>query len=146
MSNYQLSINNYQLPDGYKQTEVGVIPENWETCPLGNALSLPPKYGINAAAVPYHGNHPAYIRITDISEDGHFKPEKLVAVDHPDSNQYFLEDGDLVFARTGASVGKSYLYDPNDGKLVYAGFLIKIRPDPSLLLPSFLSQFVQTQA
>ncbi|MEO0374260.1 MAG: hypothetical protein AAF329_06430, partial [Cyanobacteria bacterium P01_A01_bin.17] len=40
MSNYQLSINNYQLPEGYKQTEVGVIPEDWETSSLGEMLQI----------------------------------------------------------------------------------------------------------
>jgi type I restriction enzyme S subunit len=36
VSNYQLSINNYQLPEGYKQTEVGVIPEDWEVTTIGD--------------------------------------------------------------------------------------------------------------
>ena len=129
----------------YKETEIGEIPEDWEVQPLRTALSISPKYGINAAAVPYQGKLPAYIRITDISEDGRFQPDKLVAVEHPDSSQYFLEEGDLVFARTGASVGKSYLYDPNDGKLVYAGFLIKIKPDKNILLSEFLSHYVKTK-
>ena len=40
MSNYQLSINNYQLPEGYKQTEVGVIPEDWKVLELGEIAKL----------------------------------------------------------------------------------------------------------
>ncbi|PZU93794.1 MAG: hypothetical protein DCF32_23025, partial [Leptolyngbya sp.] len=132
--------------EGYKQTEIGAVPQEWEVQPLRTALRTAPKYGINAAAVPYEGILPAYIRITDISDDGHFSPNKLVGVDHRDSSQYFLEEGDLVFARTGASVGKSYLYKPQDGKLVYAGFLIRLQPDPNILLPDFLSQYVQTAA
>jgi type I restriction enzyme S subunit len=58
---------------------------------------------------------------------------------------YILCDGELVFARTGASVGKSYLYDPRDGNLVYAGFLINIAPDPKRLNPKYLSLFAQTK-
>jgi type I restriction enzyme S subunit len=107
-------------------------------------LKQNPRYGINAAAVPLQGDFPVYIRITDISNDGYFMPEKRVGVDHAFSDQYYLAEGDLVFARTGASVGKSYLYNLDDGELVYAGFLIKITPDKSVLLPSFLFQYVKT--
>ena len=134
------------LKEGYKQTEIGVIPEDWEVKQLKTALKTNPQYGINAAAVACQGDLPIYIRITDISEDGYFKPENPVSVRHSNSSQYFLEEGDLVFARTGASVGKSYLYRPQDGRLVYAGFLIKIQPDKAVLIPSFLSQYVKTKA
>jgi len=50
----------------------------------------------------------------------------------------------LVFARTG-SVGKSYLYNPDDGELVFAGFLIRIIPDENILLPHYLAQYVKTK-
>ncbi len=56
-----------------------------------------------------------------------------------------FRSGEIVFARTGASVGKSYLYDPVDGQLVYAGFLINIAPDPKQLNPKFLALFAQTK-
>lgn len=51
----------------------------------------------------------------------------------------------MVFARTGASVGKSYLYRAEDGPLVFAGFLIRVSPDPSKLHPTYLSYYVQSQ-
>jgi len=133
------------IPSGYKQTEVGVIPEDWNVRHLRPMLKQNPSYGINAAAVPLKGDLPVYIRITDISDDGYFMPSQRVGVDHPLSEKYYLENGDLVFARTGASVGKSYLYNPDDGKLVYAGFLIKIKPDARVLSPAYLSHFVKTQ-
>lgn len=132
--------------EGYRQTEIGAIPEDWEVKQLRTALKTNPQYGINAAAVAYQGDLPTYIRITDILEDSYFKPEKLVSVKHSSASQYFLEEGDLVFARTGASVGKSYLYRPQDGRLVYAGFLIRVQSDKAVLLPSFLSQYVKTKA
>src|SRR5690606_36108919 len=88
---------------------------------------------------------PVYIRITDISEDGHFKPSEKVGVKSQFSNQYQLSSGDIVLARTGASVGKSYLYSEEDGELVYAGFLIKVSPDKALLNPNFLFQYLKTQ-
>ena len=131
---------------GYKQTEVGVIPEDWAVEPLGDCLTNSPTYGINAAAVAYSDRLPVYIRITDITEDGRFTPKKLASVNSPNSDYYYLSDGDIVFARTGASVGKSYRYNANDGPLVYAGFLIRIRPDKKKALPAFLAAYVTTGA
>ncbi|MEX0423169.1 restriction endonuclease subunit S [Providencia rettgeri] len=133
------------IPAGYKQTEVGVIPEDWEISQLRDLLKTPPKYGINAPAVPLEGKLPVYIRITDISEDGYFKPSEKVGVKSQFSSQYQLANGDIVLARTGASVGKSYLYKEHDGTLIYAGFLIKVSPDKNILEPRFLSQYLQTQ-
>lgn len=132
-------------PFGYKQTDVGVIPDHWGVTRLRDLLKEPPKYGINAPAVPLEGTLPVYIRITDISEDGYFKPSEKVGVRSPLSGLYQLADGDVVLARTGASVGKSYLYKEDDGVLVYAGFLIKVSPDKKKLEPRFLSQYLKTQ-
>lgn len=116
-----------------------------ETKPLGSLLRRAPRYGVNAAAVPLAPGVPAYIRITDIDDSGRFAPDPKVGVDHPKSFDYRMGTGDLVFARTGASVGKSYLYDPRDGELVYAGFLINIAPDPTLLNPKYLSLIAQSK-
>lgn len=132
------------VPPGYKQTVVGVIPEEWEVKSLGDCLSARPNYGINAAAVTYSDKLPVYIRITDITEDGRFSPEKLASVKSSDSGNYYLQEGDLVFARTGASVGKSYRYNPNDGELIFAGFLIRVRPDSNKLNSAFLAAYVTT--
>lgn len=60
---------------------------------------------------------------------------------HPLASAYVLNEGDLVLARTGASVGKSYLYNHHDGELVFAGFLIRVRPDAAKLEPSYLKYF-----
>ncbi len=136
----------FEKKRGYKQTEVGVIPEDWDTCVLKNCLSAPIDYGINAPAVPFSEKLPKYIRITDIDEDGHYLSENPVSVKHKDAERFTLQDGDIVFARTGASVGKSYQYKYYDGKLVFAGFLIRVASNPTKLLPSFLSQYVKTAA
>jgi type I restriction enzyme S subunit len=121
-----------------------VIPEEWDVDSLGSCLTTEPDYGLNAPAVPHSDKLPAYIRITDITEDGRFLPEELVSVHNAASGSYYLRDGDIVFARTGASVGKSYRYDRMDGPLVFAGFLIRVHPDPRRLLPAFLAAFVTT--
>jgi type I restriction enzyme S subunit len=132
-------------PEGYKQTEIGIIPNDWDYMALRSALKESPKYGINAAAVPLQGNLPVYIRITDISEDGYFKSSERVGVNSPFSNLYKLKTGDIVLARTGASVGKSYIYRESDGELVYAGFLIKVSPNTEMLNPEFLFQYLKTE-
>ncbi|HJQ31681.1 MAG TPA: restriction endonuclease subunit S [Pyrinomonadaceae bacterium] len=133
-----------ELKPGYKQTEVGVIPEDWEVVPLGECLSTRPSYGINAPAVPFSDRLPVYIRITDITSDGRFLPGEVVSVDSALSGNYYLKDGDIIFARTGASVGKSYRYNPKDGPLVYAGFLIRVQPNAQKLLPAFAAAYVTT--
>lgn len=117
---------------------------SWSIVRLGSLLKHRPRYGINAAAVPHSTDTPAYIRITDIDNEGHYAPQPKVGVRNPNASAYLLRDGELVFARTGASVGKSYLYDPRDGTLVYAGFLINLAPDPEVLEPRYLALYAQT--
>jgi type I restriction enzyme S subunit len=121
-----------------------VIPPEWTVSTLGRCLAGTPSYGINAPAVPHSPSLPTYVRITDINEDGRLGGDVRVSVAAPGTHAFFLSDGDVVFARTGASVGKSYKYRLTDGGLVFAGFLIKVHPDPSVLLPDFLAQYVRT--
>lgn len=127
------------------QTRLPGFKGEWTETQLGKCLSSSPKYGINAAAVSYSDKLPTYIRITDISEHGRFQPQPKVSVQANGSSQYFLQEGDIVFARTGASVGKSYLYDPKDGELVFAGFLIKVCANRKILLPEFLAAYVTSK-
>jgi type I restriction enzyme S subunit len=134
----------HTIPSGYKQTEVGIIPEDWEVKRLGDVLCMPPSYGVNAPAVPLNHRLPTYIRITDITVDGRYAKSSEVSVNCRDADRYMLRTGDLVFARTGASVGKSYLYRRKDGDLVYAGFLIRISPTPDRLASDYLAFFVQS--
>lgn len=103
-----------------------------------------PEYGIGAAAVPYSPDLPTYLRITDIDEDGRFIPVNKASLVADNYQDYILNPGELVFARTGATVGKCYLYDVKDGQLVYAGFLIKVAPDEEKLLPTFLRHFTDS--
>ena len=86
-------------------------------------------YGMNSAAKDYDGFN-KYIRITDISETSNkFIPNPLTSPDGDLEDKYKLKKGDIVFARTGASTGKTYLYDDNDRNLYFAGFLIKFHID-----------------
>ena len=127
------------------QTRLPGFQGEWGVKRLGDCLLKRPDYGINAAAVQYSDRLPSYIRITDINEHGRFCPVPRVSVSAANADQYYLHDGDVVFARTGASVGKSYLYELRDGELVFAGFLIRIRPDPKVLVSAFLAAFTTTK-
>ena len=100
----------------------------WKEKALGDVVD-DFKYGINAAAVSYDGDN-KYLRITDIDEESRaFIKDELTSpdVDLSSCNEYIMQEGDIVIARTGASVGKSYIYHPIDGKVYFAGFLIRAR-------------------
>lgn len=117
----------------------------WKTKKLGQCLLQHPEYGINAAAVPYSNKLPNYLRITDISEDGFYLRNQKVSVEKEVTEANYLKEGDLVFARTGASVGKSYKYRVEDGDLVFAGFLIRVRPNREILNSDLLFQYLSTE-
>ena len=116
----------------------------WSNATLGTLLMSSPDYGVNAAAVPFSEHLPKYLRITDISEDGHYLPEKQVSVDLEATDGNYLDEGDIVLTRTGASVGKSYQYRKEDGRLVFAGFLIRVKPHPKKLVSTYLANFLTT--
>ena len=111
----------------YPELRFPGFTDTWEQRKLGECMNSF-AYGLNAAAKEYDGMH-KYIRITDIDDETHnFIQSNLTSPDidfNMDVSDYKLNVGDIVFARTGASVGKTYLYNPNDGDLYYAGFLIR---------------------
>lgn len=87
------------------------------------------EYGLNASAKEFDGEN-KYIRITDIDDVSRkFKEDSLTSPDInvSECDNYLLCEKDILFARTGASVGKTYLYDKKDGKVYFAGFLIRAR-------------------
>ena len=96
----------------------------WMKCKFGEIATCF-DYGMNAAAKPYDGQN-KYIRITDIDEaSSTYNNSSIVSPDGILSENYVVNEGDILLARTGASTGKSYLYRKSDGKLYYAGFLIR---------------------
>ena len=99
--------------------------EKWEEVSL-NDVADGFEYGMNAAATTFDGAH-KYIRITDIDDDSHTYIDcDPVSPSGVLEEKYRVRDNDILFARTGASVGKSYLYRKTDGDLFFAGFLIRI--------------------
>ena len=96
----------------------------WEKTKFGD-IATGFDYGMNAAAKNYDGVN-KYIRITDIDEaSSTYKDKDIVSPDGVLADNYLVNNRDILLARTGASTGKSYLYKKSDGKLYYAGFLIR---------------------
>ena len=119
---------------------------SWEQRKLGS-IAASFDYGLNAAATEYDGQN-KYLRITDIDDTTHeFLKSDLTTplADLAMSADYLLEEGDLLFARTGASVGKTYLYRQYDGTVYFAGFLIRARIGESAD-PEFVYQATLTDA
>ncbi len=127
--------------DEFKEVQIGPktveIPEKWNVERLEDACQEKPKYGANSSSIDYDDSLPRYIRITDISEDGHLKDDEKRSIPKEEAKGYFLEENNLVFARSGATVGKTYLYDNKDGKCAYAGYLIRYKLDPNIIFPRF---------
>ena len=129
------SLKKYMLQKMFPQNEQKVpeirfkgFTEAWEQRKLGDIASSF-EYGLNAAAKEYDGEN-KYIRITDIDDNTHkFLTDNLTSpdIDLTGADNYKLTEGDILFARTGASVGKTYIYRNSDGLVYYAGFLIRAR-------------------
>lgn len=129
---------------GYKKTNLGWIPQEWDVKNFSDCCENDGKYGINAPAVEFQKELPTYLRITDIDENGKFIESDKKSVDRDNYKEFILKEGDIVFARTGATVGKTYLYNNYDGILVYAGFLIKFHPITDILVPYFIKTFTDS--
>ena len=99
------------------------------------------QYGSNTSATDYQEGKPRYIRITDINDDGSLNDDIKTAEVIDD--KYRLESGDIVFARTGATVGKTYLHEAGDA--IYAGYLIKYQMDSELMKPLFMKAFTHSK-
>ena len=114
-NNKNLNVPNLRFPE---------FSGEWEKTSIGDCCS-DLEYGMNAASKNFDGVN-KYIRITDIDEQtADYKQDSLVSPDALLEDKYLVKDGDILFARTGASTGKTYIYAPQDGKLYYAGFLIR---------------------
>ena len=111
----KLNVPNLRFPE---------FQGEWEKTKFGD-IATGFDYGMNAAAKNYDGVN-KYIRITDIDEASSTYTDKdIVSPDGILTDNYLVNNRDILLARTGASTGKSYLYKQSDGKLYYAGFLIR---------------------
>jgi type I restriction enzyme S subunit len=123
-------MGNYQGYQKYKDSGVewlGDIPEHWEVKRFKFLLSEPFKYGANEAAEIDDPNLPRYIRITDVKDDGNLRDDTFRSLPEEIAKDYILEESDILLARSGATVGKTFIYRKSWGKAAYAGYLIRAR-------------------
>ncbi len=123
----------------------GSVSENkygWPISTLGKICNKNLSYGSTASAIDYDGAV-RYVRITDITDKGTLandvkSPSKM-------EEKYILCDGDVLFARSGATVGKTFQYNSKDGLCVYAGYLIRLIPNADIVNPSYVYHFTQSE-
>lgn len=124
---------------------IGEIPEHWICTVFKKFLSEPMQYGANEPAEECNYNDPRYIRITDIKDDGTLRDHTFKSLPLEKAKEYMLTKGDLLFARSGATVGKTFLYK-EDYAACFAGYLIKARCNKNELLPNFIFYYTLSNA
>jgi type I restriction enzyme S subunit len=131
----------------YKPTKVpGIpsVPEDWNVLRLRFLVREPLQYGANEAAELEDPDCPRFVRITDVDESGQLRPETFRSLPEDVARPFLLQNGDLLLARSGATVGKTFLYNSSWGRCAYAGYLIRARLAPRKALASFVFYFTQS--
>ena len=101
------------------------------------------EYGAQSASVEYDESRPRYVRITDINDDGTLNNDYVSSANIDDDKNYKLSYGDFLFARMGATVGKTYAY--LEGNQIYAGYLIRYRLNQNLINPRYLYSYTKLE-
>ena len=123
------------------ETDIGTIADDWRLVPLTEVADKP-EYGLTAKAASE--GSAKFLRITDITERGvNWDNVPFCSAEKKKIAKCRLEAGDIVFARIGATTGKSYLIIAPP-EAVFASYLIRVRAGDDLE-PSFLIQFFQSQ-
>ncbi|MCL2235852.1 MAG: restriction endonuclease subunit S [Defluviitaleaceae bacterium] len=118
-----------------------INPKGWEVSTLAGISAEKLSYGSGAAAVSYD-DKVRYVRITDINDDGNLNHNIVSPSMY--SEKYLLDDGDILFARSGATVGKTFKYTHKWGRCIYAGYLIKFTPNKTKVLPDYVFAYTKT--
>lgn len=145
----QIDVRTGKPYPAYKDSGVewlGKVPEHWEVVPLKRIVLGRLKYGANAAAEFSTPSWPRYIRITDFDENGGLRENTFRSLPPDVAKEYLLHPGDILLARSGATVGKSFLVGPSTGLACYASYLIRVRPNPARIIADFLFAFLQSHA
>lgn len=122
----------------------GGLPEGWTTRRLKTVLTEPLLYGANEAADSDDPANPRFVRITDIAANGGLKPDTFRSLPAEKARPYMLNEGDLLFARSGATVGKSVIYSSAWGEACFAGYLIRARPNPNVVSAKYVRYFTES--
>ncbi|MFI3184621.1 MAG: restriction endonuclease subunit S, partial [Methylococcaceae bacterium] len=124
---------------------LGEVPEHWEVRRLKSIIEEPLKYGANESAELDDRTLPRFVRITDIDSAGGLRDDTFKSLPVEIAEQYLLKEGDILLARSGATVGKSFIYSAQWGTACFAGYLIRARLKHTICLPRWLYYFCQTK-
>ena len=116
--------------------------EGWEEKTLKEISIIYGNYGLSVSSIPYNGVR--YLRITDITENGKLNDDKVSADISSGKTQEELQEGDILFARTGATVGKTLIYKEEFGKCLFAGYLIRYRLNKDIVIPQYIHHFTHS--
>src|SRR5690625_1030590 len=113
---------------------IGTVPLKWNLVKLKYLSNERFIYGANESAELDDKNLPRYIRITDIDDNGNLKEETFKSLPIEKAKNYLLRKGDILFARSGATVGKTYFHQ-DKLEACFAGYLIRFRADEQKINP-----------
>ena len=124
---------------------LGEVPEHWDIKKLKYLVNESLMYGANEAALDVNFENPRFVRITDVKDDGSLKDDTFRSLNEELAKPYLLKDGDILLARTGGTVGKSFMYSESWGRCCFAGYLIKASLNQSVLKAEWFYRYTQTQ-
>lgn len=124
---------------------IGDIPEHWEVRRLKFLSAGMLQYGANEQSGQQNLNCPRYVRITDIKDSGELRDDTICTLPNDIAKLYLLREGDILFARSGATVGKTFCYQQSWGEAAYAGYLIRAKIDVQKINHEFVFQFTQSR-
>ena len=123
---------------------IGKIPEGWSVQKMKFLAKKPLQYGANEAGLNDDPSQPRFIRITDIDENGNLRQDIFKSLDLDLARPYLLEEGDILFARTGGTVGKSFKYKKEWGPCCYAGYLIRMNVNQKKISSDYLEYITKS--
>lgn len=123
---------------------LGEVPEHWEVKKLKHIVTKPLMYGANEAAIDDDRDQPRFVRITDIRSNGTLREETFRSLPLHLAKPYMLREGDVLLARSGATVGKSFIYSSDWGECCFAGYLIKASIDTSKASPYWFYRYTES--
>ena len=126
------------------QDWLGAIPQHWSPLCLKRLLREPLTYGLNEAAELEDRDSPRYLRITDFDDDGTLRDDTFRSLPWEVARGALLQPDDVLFARSGATVGKTFMFRNYSGVACFAGYLIRARTLPWKLDAQFLYLFTKT--
>ncbi|MDD2177715.1 restriction endonuclease subunit S [Acidovorax sp. D2M1] len=125
---------------------LGEVPGHWEVKRLKQLCDEPLKYGANEAAELDDPSLPRFVRITDVTESGALRDETFRSLPREIAEPFLLREGDVLLARSGGTVGKSFMYQRHWGEACFAGYLIRVRLSQRLCVPQWLNYFCRTDS